>query len=183
MTLSNPYQPSATVDEADDAPDAFASPTLVDDRSRRNCIVTWTVILPLNLIMPIFFAMGLVQGPAWLGVAAAVLMVYAAGIWCCYRQTGIATRIMIGGSIVTLSQLVPILHMIFGMIALSLLAANVNDNFEGSLSAVQAFLMTVLVAIQLLTVSLMIGAVIYFIKQQMSPKNSAPKTSEMSSFS
>ncbi|MCC9599758.1 hypothetical protein LOC67_04225 [Stieleria sp. JC731] len=163
-STDNPYQAPVEIEDQDrPAVQSIA----VDDGIRRNCIFAWSVILPINLIVPGLIAMGMLAPTGWIGVLPAVLAIYAIGLWVCYRHTNLAVRVTIGGSIVAFFQFVPILHLFAGIVGFEVVGATFDHGGGPSLGPVQAFAITLIVAAILLTVSVVIGAILTYIKKRM----------------
>ncbi|WP_149497880.1 hypothetical protein [Roseiconus lacunae] len=135
-------------------------------RTRRTCLVTWTVILPLNMIVPALMAVNLVSWSGTGGILAAVTILYGLGLWCCVALPGLAVRVLLGGSIVAFSQFFPIIQVFAGVIALELAGIPFDDDYSKPIGPLQSFLITTTVASILLGISLLIGSFLHYVKQQ-----------------
>src|SRR4051812_20466042 len=91
----------------------------MSSRSRR---AWWSGIFAVNLIMPLLFALSFVAGMAWIGVFLAVAAYWLAGMRVCRDRPRMAKSLVIGGGLVGLSQLCPILHIGAGVLALGVIS-------------------------------------------------------------
>ena len=114
MPDANPYTPPAEVDLAGSL--AQSEPS-VSPRKLRNLLVAWPVVLGLNLIVPLLVASELLGTRGWTGVVVAIVVNLLVGFWLCHVLPGLMKRLIVGAAVVALSQLVPVLHLIAGMIA------------------------------------------------------------------
>ncbi len=111
----NPYQPPGPIHE-----DVTAGRALDAERTPYGLMVIWTVLFSLNLIIPVLFGAPMIQQHGAIGMLAAVMLFWIGGGVVCLRARQAAVRMMFGASILAATQLLPIIQMIAGMLALKL---------------------------------------------------------------
>ncbi len=168
MTNDNPYCASIALghDSSDDSPLPQVGKT----------IGLWVIVCGVNAPGPMLLARGLFDPNfSLVGMAAGFTVCCGTGILLCFtdhtRLIQIATR---GGWLVAASQMVPILHVICGWIAIAIITSLIGalglpqlDFFEPPASALNplsdlfiAAVLTILTGIQLLAVAFGIGTAI-----------------------
>src|SRR5258707_9802827 len=90
--------------------------------NRRSHRAWWSGVFAVNLIVPVLYSCMNVAGMAWIGVFLAVAAYWRAGLYVCRNHPRIARSLIIGGGLVGLSQLCPILQIFAGFLALSVLS-------------------------------------------------------------
>lgn len=79
----------------------------------------WAAIFAINLTVPLIFGWSLVSEHGKLGMSAAAIALLIGG-WCvCSVHPLIARQAIVGGTIVGLSQLIPVVQMVAGLLGRS----------------------------------------------------------------
>lgn len=160
---TNPYSPP---------PEASTAPPEVDlaakDKQPFNLMVAWPVVLVVNLLIPLLFASEILQPQGMVGVILALLSFLLGGWWLCLRWRPIAKRLMAGAAVVALSQFMPILQLIAGVLAIEvgLLFGIVNQMGNNPIgpevdSILGGWLVTTITGCLLALVALLIGSIIF----------------------
>ncbi|RUL87884.1 hypothetical protein [Tautonia sociabilis] len=165
MDGENPYQ-------------APASPTGPSPRPKgpgrrpgRRMLVGWLAVLLVNLPVPLMFGSWITDRDGTIGMGAAVVLLAGVGGWAILRSFRVGLALIVGGSAVALSQVVPMLQFVAGMIGVSLAKAIglaepgpwEEPTVPGVLGAAGGFVVTVVTGTLLLAVSLGIGLVLQVI--------------------
>lgn len=84
-------------------------------------ILAWTVAYAANLIIPLYFGL-LVCGKteSWLGMAMGVLVWWALPAPICFWSGRIRVALVIGAGFVAITQFIPMIHLIAGIVAIDL---------------------------------------------------------------
>ncbi|PAY18545.1 hypothetical protein CKO51_15745 [Rhodopirellula sp. SM50] len=116
MSEPNPYSPPQQP--------ADAVEPVANRRSRNSSLmVAWPVALGVNLIVPMLFGAEMLGKSGWSGVVIAITMFLLVGWWLCATWPRVAKRLVTGASIVALSQFVPLLQIVAGLVALGVAEA------------------------------------------------------------
>lgn len=83
----------------------------------------WPIALALNLIVPVLMAGALPGGCGPLGIAAGIGLIWYLGHRLCALQSGVGRALVIGGYIVALSQICPLLQMAAGLLGIGVARA------------------------------------------------------------
>jgi hypothetical protein len=109
------------------APTDATSSSLRDDRSRRHAgpltYVAWVFVFAVNMALPLLLSASVTREHGTLGMSVAALLLLALGCFICATRRKLATTLIGGGVLVGLSQLFPALHIIAGMIGMTLAQA------------------------------------------------------------
>ncbi len=152
----NPYQAPSNL-EAQAPPASTAALDLLKPLWRR-----WSRVFALNMIVPLLFGLPRTYGIGWVGMFAAVPVLFALGGWACACQPNIGRILIRGGVLVALSQLLPVLQIVAGLAAMDLTAmlgqveATVGRSPEVG-SAAGGFLMTMFTGFFLMCAALFLG--------------------------
>jgi hypothetical protein len=130
--------------------------------NRFELIVVWIFMSLINTIAPGLFASNLVSDDAFIGVYLGVACIVGVGCIVTYCFPVPMKRILYGAILTALSQFFPVMQMLFGLVTYSFIqwvgfrgvkAEHVNE----IQSPYIAFVMTALVALELITVALIAG--------------------------
>lgn len=80
--------------------------------------IDWTFVFVLNLILPVLLGWQITNSSAKFGAAIVTSVFYAIGLWACVRLPRYFVAIAKGGLFIAVFQFVPILHIVFGSIAM-----------------------------------------------------------------
>lgn len=121
--MDNPYSPPAYETKG------FAS-IASNETTERLSYAGWIALVAINVPLPLFFAFTITKGWAQLGIGLALIPILAIGYWICGWKRKGGKPLFIGGTIVALSQFAPILHVVIGGTAASLVKP--LDRFFGA---------------------------------------------------
>ena len=88
-------------------------------RQLRFTVAAWVIIFLLNLPFPLFCGMDVTSGIATLGMFAAIVLLLSAGVVLCVRLPGVMRTLMIGSVVTAISQFLPLLQIVAGLLAIS----------------------------------------------------------------
>lgn len=114
MEDANPYRAPGSIE-----PEASKPPT-AERRQLLRLLAAWTVVCLLNMPLPAFFgwASASERGRAGMVAGAAALLFLGGSICVAWRKYGWA--LVIGGVPIGLSQFLPILHVMAGLVAMAI---------------------------------------------------------------
>lgn len=173
MEDANPYQ--APSNHETDSPRASTA----DLDSLKPVWRRWSRVFALNMIVPLLFGLPMTFGIGWVGMFAAVPVLFALGGCVCACQPNIGRALIRGGVLVALSQLFPVLQIMAGLVAMDLTAvlgqvkATVGRPPEVA-SVSGGFLMTIFTGLLLMCAALFLGLLIQAILPDRS-RNSQPQ--------
>jgi hypothetical protein len=108
-----------------------------------------------------------------MGMGAAVLALGSAGLVLCQRPGRFRLALVIGATAVGLSQVVPVLHIVAGVVAIETWefasGANVNVTTGRGLSEVGGFAVTVMTAQPLILAALLFGYAFCWMREWPAP--------------
>jgi hypothetical protein len=113
----NPYAPPTTTSQTGSRPRPDAGlrgPMLY---------LAWFAVFLLNLAIPLLLALSQTDERGRIGMLIAVTLLCATGCWVCANSPQAGTSLVVGGVIVGLTQLIPILQMFSGLTAMTVAAA------------------------------------------------------------
>jgi len=166
----NPYTPPSIDQEA-------SPPALVVTAGERMFLVQWCFVLLANIIVPMLFCAMLTNDDARLGVLVAVICFILAGglVGLQWNQTQVV--LLRGGVITALLQMVPVLQIIAGLVAvqvcsdLGLATANTDDHPLGNLETMLGgFVCTLVSGTLILLVALIAGGLLSFFRSKPESK-------------
>ncbi|MGV3484235.1 MAG: hypothetical protein ACO1RT_07445 [Planctomycetaceae bacterium] len=112
--MANPYEATSLTSEVGTgSARRSVSPVL---------LVVWPILLALNLVMPLVVGMPMIESSGKLGVAIAVAAFAITGWIICVYRPQLSKRLLAGSTVVGLSQIFPVLHLIAGKTAFSIVA-------------------------------------------------------------
>jgi hypothetical protein len=79
----------------------------------------WGAVFAVNMIVPLLFGLSTTSAHGRIGMTAASMLFLAWGCWLCAVRRQFAAPLIFGAVLVGVSQLVPILHVIAGLIGLT----------------------------------------------------------------
>jgi hypothetical protein len=127
-------------------------------------VVFWLIVFASNLVVPLIFASSLIQQSGRIGMMVAVVLFLIAGWYFGVRFPKIRSRMLAGGSIVAVSQLFPVHHIIAGFIAFEVtrlaggaIAPTDDEPFGKIATEFGGFLCTSVTGAILLTIAMAIG--------------------------
>jgi hypothetical protein len=153
----NPYAAPQTELQRSDLPEALlAYPNVAPAAVSANLGAVWVTVFCLNLPVGILLGMPLCRGLGWLGVLLGITGWLSLTIYL-FRHSGDFAKYWLGGAIcVGLSQFLPYLHLILGIVAVGMFNRP-NDELD----FIAALICTIVVGGGLLAVSLLLGALFY----------------------
>lgn len=116
MDDANPYQAPSNF-ETETSPASTAALDLLRPLWRG-----WAPVFLLNMIVPLLYGLSMTHGFGRLGMFAAVPVLFALGGWVCACQPKFRRALIRGGVLVALSQLLPVLQIVAGLVAMDLTA-------------------------------------------------------------
>lgn len=84
--------------------------------------VYWTLVYSVNLCVPVLFGIASVPESAYPGMALGVVVIYAAGVLLCGYRFRSGRSLLWGGSMIAVTQVVPLHYFLVGGTALELWA-------------------------------------------------------------
>lgn len=156
---NNPFAPPTPGDDFHLPPErVIASPLIMG--------LEWTAALLFNLIVPVLIGWSITDSNAKIGVAAAIALFLLAGYVACNYYPLLMLFTIRGSIFVGVSQIIPALHLMMGLMSLEFLAilGLISKDQAVTLTGfVMGFLMTVALGLQLLIISLGIGLILRLI--------------------
>jgi hypothetical protein len=114
--MSDDYNPYA-------APTDPANSSLPIRRAHRRAgpltYVAWVFVFAVNMALPLLLSSSITREHGKLGMSIAALLLLSLGCFICAVRRKLATALIAGGTLVGLSQLFPALHIIAGMIGMT----------------------------------------------------------------
>lgn len=146
-------------------PDPAASAGEGRPRARGGTLLwhhAWTIVFAANLVAPTMFARGMVGEGGRVGMGVAVALLWLAGDLAGVRSPRSRPVLLCGGLAVALTQFVPLLQFIAGLIGLRvgglvLPIPRGEFGFPGELSGPAAFVVTLVTGALLLLASWLVG--------------------------
>jgi hypothetical protein len=83
----------------------------------------WVIVFLFNMGMPLFFALSMTGPSERIGMFVAALLLFVAGLLVCRENGHFAWSVIAGAIIVGISQAVPVLHVIAGLVGFQIAAA------------------------------------------------------------
>jgi hypothetical protein len=123
------------------------------DRGAKSILLSWVAVFVYNMPVPLFFGWFETEKGGRIGMAMAVIVLFAAGFWVCARFRRIGILIIIGGIPIGMSQLIPILQMAAGIIAIVIGHAVGLLDSEDATNELGGFLLTSITGTILITLS------------------------------
>ncbi|MCA9050463.1 MAG: hypothetical protein KDA89_17120 [Planctomycetaceae bacterium] len=111
MMDDNPFQAPRSVEPV-------WQPEGSGQRSPTRGVIMWTALFAANLPLPVLFGCMIARGPARLGMLSVMVLLYAGGAVLSYNRPTRSGWLFVGSAAVAISQLVPVLHIVSGAIAL-----------------------------------------------------------------
>ena len=90
------------------------------DRGPKSILFAWVVVFLYNLPVPLFFGWWITKYGERIGMVIAIIVCFAAGYWVCASVRRIGVCLIIGGIPIGISQLVPVLQMAAGFVAMAI---------------------------------------------------------------
>jgi hypothetical protein len=156
---NNPFEPPKTGDDFQSPPQRVVASPLVMG-------LEWTAALLFNLIVPILIGWGLTDSNAKIGVVAAVALILLVGYLACKYHPLLMLFTIRGSIFVGVSQIIPALHLLMGLISLQfleILGLIAKDGAPALTGFLMGFLMTLAIGLQLLIISLGLGLILRLI--------------------
>ncbi len=144
----------------------------MSSRFRASRVLTyfaWVFIFAINMAIPLLFGASMTEQHGRLGMSVAALLLLVFGSFICAANRKLAVALLAGGALVALTQLFPILHIIAGMIGMSVGQAlghatlDTDDDPSRITSELGGFIVTIVTGGILMAGSLFIGVVLRFI--------------------
>ncbi|WP_435018438.1 hypothetical protein TA3x_000412 [Tundrisphaera sp. TA3] len=133
-------------------------------RSKGPMIVAWIAVFCANLPVPLFLAAGLTQKAGKGGMILAILLMLALGAMAVSASRKGGWAVVIGGWIVAVSQLMPVLHIIAGSMGMSAALGGTKAYSAGLDDEPGGFIATIVTGGILITIALAIGAVLLLVR-------------------
>ena len=135
----------------------------------------WFFVFAANLIVPLFFGLGMTnEGGRW-GMATALSLIWFFGHMCCSRSKEMGCILVVGGLLVAITQIFPMLHIVAGMTSLGIIAklnlAEVENSTRYPIlrTELSGFIATLLTSIQLLVAACIGGVVLRILQSIIKP--------------
>lgn len=151
------------------SPEVSAATAAEDGRISRGLdkfsLIAWPVVFVLNMIVPLLFSLRMIEEHGLRGMAAACGLLLIVGWWVCLAKPWFGRRLIAGGALVAVSQVVPVLQIGMALVALELaswLGLDINNNgFLARFNAeLPAFFVTLLVGGGLIACAVLAGLVL-----------------------
>jgi hypothetical protein len=127
-------------------------------------LMAWWFVFVLNLPLPLLFGSSMMRTAGWLGMALAALVLMAAGTLACRLRRRLGQTLVVGGTLVALGQLMPVLQVVAGLFgmsagkALGVLSPSADDLGPASItSEAGGFVVTFVTGGLLIVASLTVG--------------------------
>jgi hypothetical protein len=163
-----PSNPEQAPPELHPHPADKPGPPSIGGRSRRRrSIIAWLVVVACNLPIPVHFAFQVTDSGARVGMVLAVSVIAALGAACCAIDWQLGWIVTVGGVVVALSQVLPMLQFFTGLIALGIAAqlglTASGAGIERAAGVLGGSLVTMITAGILIGVAAVVGLVLQFI--------------------
>ena len=112
----------------------------------------WFGVYLVNMPIPIILALALVEGAGTVGMAVGIVLVFGIGCGACVFARRLTIPVILGGLVVALGQLFPILQVMAGSIGMGM--AKSGDEF------LQGLVATIITGGILLTAATMLGLLV-----------------------
>jgi hypothetical protein len=132
------------------------------DRAEWSPAFEWSCVFAANLFVPLPLGLLITADGGWVGMIAAVLVCWVAGLVLCMRPGRLGRVLIVGGSLVACAQMFLIPHIVVGMLALWVchsIAEAAQFPRTGLWAEVGGFAATLLTAQPLLLAALWLGGV------------------------
>jgi hypothetical protein len=176
MEEANPYQAPASVEGETPPPPAAG-------RLPMRLLAGWTAIFLLNMPLPLLFAGEVTRNHGRSGVFVASATLWLLGGWVCVAQRKVGFALAVGGAPVALSQIVPLLQIMAGIVALTVgelfqQVENKDDAVGQVVSEPGGFLLTMITGSLLMGAALVLGLLLRALmparwREAASPGNSS----------
>ena len=89
-------------------------------RGQKRIYLAWVAVFAFNMAVPLLFGLSMINWRGMIGMAVAIVVLMATGCWICatFREFGVS--LVIGGMLIGLTQMVPILQFIAGMVGVTI---------------------------------------------------------------
>ena len=157
MDEHNPYE----------APTSSATGSLRESHAsqpRRGVYLAWVSVFLFNLAVPFFLGWSMTGTHGRIGLSLAVILLLTSGCWVCTVAPKLGKALIVGGVVVGLAQLFPVLQIFAGMASLAvgevlgLVDAGGEVSPPGVRSEFGGFIATIMTGGILMAVSVGIGA-------------------------
>lgn len=153
MEDANPYQAPASLE---------GETPLAPGRLPVRLLAGWTALFLLNMPLPLLFAGEVTRNHGRSGVFVASAALWLLGCWVCVAQRKTGFALAVGGAPVALSQIVPFLQIMAGMVALTAgeffqQIENKDDALGQVVSEPGGFLLTMITGGLLMSAALVLG--------------------------
>jgi hypothetical protein len=159
----NPYEaPTAAVRSS--LPGEQANP-----RAGALTYIAWIFVFAINMALPLLFSAPMTEQHGRLGMAVAAVLLLVLGCYICAANRKLAMALLAGGAVVALAQLFPIIHIIAGMIGMTVGQAvghatlDSDDGPSRITSESGGFIVTFVTGGILMAGSLFIGVLLRFV--------------------
>jgi hypothetical protein len=176
----NPYEPpSEAVRSSSSHEQALA-------RSGVLTYIAWIFIFAINMAIPLLFGASMTEQHGRLGMSVAALLLLVLGSYICAANRKLAVALLAGGAVVALTQLFPILHIIAGMIGMTVGQAlghatlDSDDSPSRITSEYGGFVVTFVTGGILMAGSLFIGVLLRFVTSLRSRRTIASTPNQVS---
>lgn len=155
MEDANPYQAPASLEAESPQPSTAA-------RLPVRLLAGWTAVFLLNMPIPLLLGGEVTKNHGRFGMFVAAATLLLLGGWFCVSQRKLGWSLAIGGVPIALSQLVPFLQMIAGIVALSIgeffqQIENKDDALPQVVGEPGGFLLTIVTGSLLMGAALALG--------------------------
>jgi hypothetical protein len=142
-----------------------------------NILVLWFGVFVFNLIVPFLFGLLMTNKGGRIGMAIAVVMLFAAGCWICANHREIGIFLIAGGFLIGLSQMVPVLQIAGGMVGVAICHLVGLTDSEDATNEFGGFLLTLITGASLMSLSAVSGFLIeqFILDRRASRQNKSGK--------
>lgn len=128
MDEFNPYEPpsdAATISIADPTPNR---------RVRKFSYVAWLFVFAINMAVPLFLSHPVTEKHGRLGLLFGALLLLALGYYLCAVNRRFGPALIVGGVLIAISQVFPVMQVIAGMLGMTvgkaMGLASFGDDYE-----------------------------------------------------
>jgi len=97
---------------------------------RMTLVCSWSLVFATNLFVPLLLAMSITERGGRLGMSCVILAYWFLGVVACARGWRFGLAMLVGGILVSASQLLPVLQLVAGMLSLMAWSPPTGDTGE-----------------------------------------------------
>jgi hypothetical protein len=135
--------------------------------------LAWGIVFALNSIIPLCFGLDVTRSGGRMGMMAATVALWLLGHILCARSADAASVLVGGGSCLAMTQVVPIVHLMAGRIALRLCGVSILGE-TGPIGEIRSFIVTMVTGLQLAMVACALGYPLWLYRKHRAPDHNCP---------